>query len=145
VIEPREGVADPAEALAGDGAPGRAATGNGDRATDGHRRRNPAQRNVAGAARPDREPGRVAKHDQIARRQGRIGFRVETASLLGYALTRLERYEEAVEVLTEAEALADGDVTPVRQRHVWELLAVATDGAGNAAAADRWLGRLAVA
>ena len=83
--------------------------------------------------------------DDIARRQGRIGFRVETASLLGYALTRLERYDEAVEVLTEAEALADGDVTPIRQRHVWELLAVAADGAGNADAADRWLGRLAVA
>ena len=80
--------------------------------------------------------------DAIAHRQGRLGFRVETASLVGYALARLERYDEALAILTEAEGLAGRDVTPVRQRHVWELLAVAAEGAGKPLDADRWLGRL---
>lgn len=83
--------------------------------------------------------------DAIARRQGRLGFRVETASLLGYALVRLERWQDAVDVLAEAAELAAADVTAVRQRHVWELLAVASDGAGDAAAADGWLAQLAAA
>lgn len=66
----------------------------------------------------------------------------EVLSLLGYALVRSGQPRHALAVLTRAEHLIAGGVTPVRLRQVWKLLAVAAADVGDNQAANAWLAQL---
>lgn len=66
----------------------------------------------------------------------------EVLSLLGYALVRSGQPRHALAVLTRAEKLISGGVTPVRLRQVWKLLAIASADSGDELAANAWLARL---
>ena len=69
-------------------------------------------------------------------------LKMETATLLGYALFRAGELGEARTVLLDADAHAAQTSAPTQRAQIWKLLAVVEADIGDAAASDAWLARL---